>query len=197
MLVNGPFTMAARFIFRALIYRRFRMSRSPAFYSALAGLLLLCAPAAAGSAPVGPDRNATGTVEIVAPATLEKLQDLDFAYLSVSAAGTAIIDPKTDTMSTTGGVLHAGGLPHAALFRGVSPQRGVVIVRLPRQPATLTRVDGTETMTVSDWTISGNARRTVASQEPFDFKVGGTLYVGAGQTEGTYIGTFHVDIQYP
>ena len=52
-------------------------------------------------------------------------------------------------------------------------------------------------MTVSNWTISGNARRTVAEQEPFNFKVGGTLYVNANQVEGTSVGTFAVDVQYP
>ena len=172
------------------------MSLSRSLFPALLGLLL-CVPAGGKAAPVAPDRNATGTVEIVAPASVEKLQDLDFAYLSVLAAGTAIVDPNTDTMTTTGGVNHVGGLPHAALFRGISPLKGVVIVRLPRQPATLTRVGGTETMTVSNWTISGNARRTVAAQEPFDFKVGGRLNVNANQAEGTYVGTFNVDIQYP
>lgn len=173
------------------------MSDWRALFPALSGLLLLCAPAGGSAAPIAPDRNATGTVEIVAPASVEKLQDLDFAYLSVTTVGTATVDPNSDTMTTTGGVLHAGGLPHAALFRGISPVKGVVIVRLPRQPATLTRVGGTETMTVSNWTMSGNARRTVASQEPFDFKVGGTLNVNANQAEGTYLGTFTVDIQYP
>ena len=73
----------------------------------------------------------------------------------------------------------------------------MVIIRLPRDPITLTRVGGTETMTVSNWTMSGNARRTVAAQEPFSFKVGGTLAVNAGQVEGVYLGTFEVDVQYP
>ena len=33
-----------------------------------------------------------------------------------------------------------------------------------------------------------------AAQQPFVFKVGGTLNVGANQAEGTYVGTFTVDI---
>lgn len=173
------------------------MNRWPILIPAFSGLLLLCAAAAATAAPIAPDRNATGTVRIVAPAEVRKLQDLDFAYLTVTTAGTAIVDPNTDAMTTTGGVIHVGGTPYAALFEGISPIRGVVIVRIPRQPATLTRVGGTETMTVSNWTISGNARRTVAEQEPFDFKVGGTLNVNANQAEGTYVGTFAVEVQYP
>jgi hypothetical protein len=173
------------------------MSVLRAFFPALLGLLLLCAPAVGTAAPVAPDKNATGTAAIMAPATIRKLNDLNFAFLSVTGTGTAIVDPNTDAMTTTGGVLHAGGTPYAALFEAVSPVRGVVIVRLPREPITVTRIGGTETMTVSNWTISGKARRTVAAREPFEFKVGGTLYVNANQVEGEYVGTFTVDIQYP
>ena len=120
------------------------------------------APAPAAAQEISPDQQASATAVITRPATFRNLQELDFAYLSVTSAGTAVIDPDTDTMTTTGGVLHAGGTPYAALFRGVSPTKAVVIIRLPRKPATLTRIGGTETMTVSNWTMSGNSRRTVA-----------------------------------
>lgn len=163
----------------------------------LAGLLTLGATAPADAAPVAPDKDATASVSIHFPATLRKLEDLHFAYLAVTAAGTATVDPNTDLMTTTGGVLHLSGLPYSALFEGVAPSGGVVIIRIPRDPITVTRVGGTETMIVSDWTVSGNGRRTVVSQEPFTFQVGGTLYVNAGQAEGLYTGTFTVDIQYP
>lgn len=173
------------------------MSRSGALTLGIAGLLSMSAAAPVHAAPVPPDRNATAAVEIHLPASVRNLQELNFAYLAVTAAGTAVVDPNTDTMTTTGGVLHIGGVPYAALFEGVSPIRGVVIIRLPKDPITVTRVGGTETMTVSNWTVSGKANRTVAAQEPFDFKVGGTLTVNANQVEGTYVGTFTVDIQYP
>lgn len=163
----------------------------------LAGLAALVAPALAQAAPVAPDRNATATVQIAPPASLRKIEDLNFAYLSVTGAGTAIVDPNTDTMTTTGGVLHAGGLPYAALFEAVSPVKAVVIIRIPRNPITVTRVGGSETMTVSNWTLSGNSRRTVAAKEAFSFKVGGTLSVSANQVEGLYLGNFTVEIQYP
>ena len=163
----------------------------------LLGLAALMAPTLAHAAPVEPDKQARSTVRITPPATVRKLEDLNFASLSVTTAGTAIIDPNTDTMTTTGGVLHAGGTPYAALFEAVSPVKAVVIIRAPRNPITVTRVNGTETMTVSNWTVSGNARRTVAAQEAFSFKVGGTLSVNANQVEGLYIGTFTVEIQYP
>ena len=163
----------------------------------LLGLAALVAPALAHAAPVPPDRNATATVRIAPPVSLRKLNDLNFANLVVTSAGTAIVDPNTDAMTTTGGVLQAGGLPYSALFEAVSPVKAVVIIRIPRNPITVTRVGGTETMTVSNWTISGNSRRTVAAQEAFSFSVGGTLSVNANQAEGLYVGTFTVEVQYP
>jgi uncharacterized protein DUF4402 len=173
------------------------MRRGQPFFRSLLGLLLLCAPAAGQAAPVAPDQNATATANILLPATFRKLNDLNFAMLSVTTAGTATIDPNTDAMTTTGGVLHVGGFPYAALFEAVSPSKNVVIIRIPKNPITVTRVSGTETMTVSDWTLSGQSKRNVVAHEPFTFKVGGTLYVNANQVEGLYVGTFTVDVQYP
>jgi hypothetical protein len=163
----------------------------------LLGLAALFASAPAHAAPVTPNRNATATVVIAPPASVRKLEDLNFASLTVAGAGTATVDPNTDGMTTTGGVLYAAGLHYAALFEAVSPALAVVIIRIPRGPITVTRVGGTETMTVSDWTLSGNARRTVVAMEPFEFKVGGTLYVNANQAEGLYVGNFDVEVQHP
>ena len=163
----------------------------------LLGLAALFAPALAHAAPVTPNRNATATVYIAPPASVRKLEDLNFASLIVNGAGTAIVDPNTDGMTTTGGVLYVAGLHYAAQFEAVSPIKSVVIIRIPRNPIIVTRVGGTETMTVSDWTLSGASRRTVAAQELFEFKVGGTLFVNANQAEGLYLGTFAVEVQYP
>jgi hypothetical protein len=144
-----------------------------------------------------PDRNANAGANIFKPVTLQKQQDLDFGAVAVTTAGTAVLNPSSETVSTTGGVVFAGGLPHAALFQGISPSGNIVVIRLPNSAATLTRVGGTETMTVDTWTMDGAGRRTVVSRQPFTFKVGGTLHVAANQTEGTYTGTFNVDIQFP
>lgn len=162
-----------------------------------AELLSIAAAAPVLAAPVAAPIPAIGTVEIALPATVRRLEDLNFGYLSVTTAGTAVVNPNTDALTTTGGVVPLGGFPYAALFEAVSPRKGVVIVRIPHNPITVTRVGGTETMTVSNWTISGSNNRNVAAQEPFSFKVGGTLFVNANQAEGAYIGNFDVEIQYP
>jgi hypothetical protein len=162
----------------------------------LLGLAALYASVPAHAAPVAPSRNATSTVVITPPAAVRKMEDLNFGSLTVTTAGTAIVDPN-DGITTTGGVLSVGGLHYAAWFEAISPIKAVVIIRIPRNPITVTRVGGTETMTVSDWTVSGDSRRNVVAHEAFEFKVGGTLYVNANQTEGLYLGTFDVEVQFP
>jgi hypothetical protein len=163
----------------------------------LLAALALIAPALAHGAPVAPAKNATATATITQPVSLRKLNDLYFAYLTVTTAGTAVVNPNTDTMTTTGGVIFAGGVPYSALFEAVSPVKNVVIIRIPKTATTVTRVGGTETMTVDTWTLAGSSNRNVVAQQPFQFQVGGTLHVNANQVEGLYVGTFTVDVQYP
>lgn len=163
----------------------------------LAGLLSVAAATPLSAAPRAAVPPARATVELRQPAQVRLLNDLNFGNLTVTAAGTAVVNPNTDALTTTGGVVRVGGFPYAALFESVSPVKGVVIIRIPKTPTTLVRVGGTETMTVNNWTINGSNNRNVNSREPFEFKVGGTLYVNANQAEGLYIGVFTVDVQYP
>jgi len=159
-----------------------------------AAMLLPCAGAQA--APVRPNRNAKATVNIAAPAQVRNLGDLDFGCLSVTTAGTATINPNTDVLTTTGGVVRAGCLPHAAQFEAVAPIKSVVLIKVTNKPVTLTRVGGTETMALSNLTVSGTLNRTVNIKELIAFKVGGTLAVGAKQAAGTHVGTFDVDLNF-
>ena len=163
----------------------------------VAGLLSFVTAAPVAAAPKAAVPPARASADIRSPATVRLLNDLNFGYLSVTAAGTAVMNPNTDVLTTTGGVVKIGGNPYSAQFESVSPVKGVVIVRLPKQPITVLMVGGTETMTVNNWTIEGSANRNVNSKEPFSFRVGATLNVGANQVEGIYLGTFTVDVQYP
>src|SRR4051794_22900707 len=119
--------------------------------SFLAALLALGLSGVAHAAPpqlFSPNKNAKGTAAIVLPAQITKLYDMDFGCETVTTAGTAILNSTTGNVTTSGGVLFAGCLPHAAQFEAVSPSKTVVHIRLPKKAATLTRVGGTETMTV-------------------------------------------------
>ena len=164
--------------------------------AALAALLLPAAAVAAPPQQFAPNKNSTGTAKVILPAQITKLYDMDFGFVTVTGAGTAIVDSNSGNVTTTGGVLFAGGLPHAALFEAVSPSKTVVHVRLPNKGVNLTRVGGTETITLDSWTMNGAATRNVTAHETFQFSVGGTIHVAANQVEGTYTGTFAVTIDY-
>ena len=162
---------------------------------ALAALALI-APAAM-SAALAQATQATAGAVIIYPVTVTKLQDMDFGSLSVTTAGTAVLDPNANALSTSGGVSAIGGNPQCAEFVGAAKDSQVVNIKVPTQPITLTRVGGTETMTVSNFTLQGQSRRALAKADSFTFRVGGTLNVAAGQVDGTYAGTFSVTVQYP
>jgi uncharacterized protein DUF4402 len=162
----------------------------------LLALIAFACPAAANAAAIAASPPAKGSVSILLPSSFVKLMDMDFGLLTVTTAGTAILDSNTGSVTTTGGVLLVGGRPHAAGFDAVSPAKNVVKVSLPKKTVVLTRVGGTETMTLDTWTINGATTRNVVAHEEFTFQVGGTLHVNANQVEGVYLGTFDVTINY-
>jgi hypothetical protein len=159
----------------------------------LLAMMSLSAPAAAGAAT----RSANGEADVLNPLSVIKNADLNFGTLVVSGAGTAVIDPVSGTETTTGAVTPSGTAAHPALFTGTGSKNSVVHIRLPTAPITVTRVGGTQTMTVSTWTTDAPTNLKVPPSSTFTFAVGATLNVAAGQVPGTYTGTFNVTVQYP
>jgi len=162
-----------------------------------ASALLLAAGASAEAAPVSASPKAKARASLIYPLTVVRKNDMDFGYLAVTTAGTAVINPNTGALTTTGGVVSLGGAPMPATFIGAARSSAVVNIRVPNQPLTITRVGGTETMIVRDFTLQGADKRTLARLEAFEFNVGATLGVGANQAEGLYTGTFDIIVQYP
>lgn len=163
----------------------------------IAALLPLMMSTAGSAAPVPATRNAGGKATVLKSLSVLKNADLDFSDLVVTAAGTAVIDPAAGSLTTTGGVNRMGSAAHAAAFTGTGSKNSVVLIRLPKNPIALTRVGGTETMSVSGWTLDGSTNRRIPPGNAFIFAVGATLNVAAGQMDGTYTGTFDVTVQYP
>ena len=161
----------------------------------IAVVLSLVMPATAGAAPVS--RAATGNVALLSPLTVLKRTDLEFGTLAVTGSGTAVINPVTGARTATGSVVPVGGSAHAATFIATGNRNSVVNIRLPKNPITVTRAGGTQTMTVSNWTLDGNTNRRVPPSQTVEFAIGATLDVGANQTPGVYAGTFGVTVQYP
>jgi hypothetical protein len=159
----------------------------------LAALFLFAVPSAGWAAT----RPAAGEAAILSPLSVIKRADLDFGTLVVSGAGTAVLNPLSGSLTTAGAVTEAGTAAHAALFTSTGSRNAVVHIRLPQNPITVTRVGGTETMTVSNWTLDGATNRKIPLNTTFDFAVGATLNANAGQAEGSYVGTFTITVQYP
>jgi hypothetical protein len=162
----------------------------------LAGLLLISAEAPAFAAPKAASPPATARIRLGRPVTITWIDNLDFAALRVTAAGTATVNPNTSALTTTGGVTRIAGTPQAAQFEVAASRTALLIIAVPSTPVTVTRVGGTETMTVTNWTLDGLAIRIVPANGVLGVGIGARLNVNAGQVEGTYIGQFNVTADY-
>ena len=167
------------------------------FATVLAALLLALPSAVPAATPAA---EADAGAIVLRPLTLLKKKDLNFGTLATSpTAGTATINPFTGVVTTTGGVtaLPIGTAPSPAIFVGAGSKNAPYQIRLPKNPITVTRVGGTETMTVTNWTLDGATNRNVGANRAFEFNVGAQITVAANQAGGTYVGTFDVTVHYP
>ena len=171
------------------------MTRLISWCRLMAAAVLVAAPSQLRAAQAVTD--ASATVDILRALSLQKLEDMEFGGVIVAGAGTAVINPVANSMTTTGGVTAVTGTPHAARFRGAASGGAVVIIRVPKNPVTLTRVGGTETLALSNFTLDGPSRRQMAASPTFEFRVGGTLTIPANPADGDYVGSFEVTAQYP
>ena len=140
---------------------------------------------------------AQATVGLVRPLTLQRWADLDFATLGVTTGGTATVNPVTGALTITGGLLPLAGTPSPARYAGAASKQTVVIIRVPKTDVLITRVGGTQTLVVNNFTLDGQDKKALAQQQSFAFAVGATITVPAGTIEGLYTGEFDVTVQYP
>jgi len=172
------------------------MSRA-ARTSALFSLVSLSLPWAADAAPVQASPTASAEIVLVRPLTLVRTADMDFATLGATTGGSATINPLTSAMTVTGGLFHLGGTPSPARYAGAASKQTVVNIRIPKTAVLIRRVGGTETLSVSNFTLDGQDKKVLAQQQSFTFAVGATITVPAGTVEGVYTGEIDVTVQYP
>jgi Domain of unknown function (DUF4402) len=154
----------------------------------LAGLIATPAGAATSAA--------TGNAITLRPLSIVNVTDLDFGIdISGPTAGTVVIDPNTDARSVTGGVVAAGGTPHAAQFYTYGGPLQTLQVNRGPLPV-LSRSGGGATMNVTQLTLNGPVTRFLNAAGVLDLRVGGTLAVGANQLSGAYSGTFQIIVTY-
>ena len=164
---------------------------------ALSGLILMSLPAAGDAAPVAASPKAEAQVLLIKPLSLVKLDDMDFATLGVTTGGTATIDPIGGTMAVSGGLIHLAGTPSPARYAGSAVKKTVVNIRIPKQPVLIRRVGGTETLSVSNFTLDGQDKRNLADATYFTFAVGAQITIPANTVPGIYSGDIDVTVQYP
>jgi Domain of unknown function (DUF4402) len=157
---------------------------------------LACAASAPTTASAA-GSSAQGKAVTLRPLSLVKTADLEFGSLIPSAtAGTAIVDASTDVRSVSGGVIGAGGsAPTAAKFTAAGLINVIAFITLPTS-ITLTRVSGTQTMTVDNITSNGPTLRLFPGSATIDVRVGGRLNIAANQVAGSYSGSFDVTVIY-
>ena len=158
--------------------------------------VVLFALAAISTGATAATSAAIGTATTVAPLSVVRTDDLNFGVLIASGtAGTATINASTDARTTSGGTTAGGGSPMAAHFTAAGRIGALALIALPGS-IVLTRVSGSETMTVSSISSNGPTLRLFPGTATIDVAVGGTLNVAANQVNGLYTGTFSVNVFY-
>ena len=175
----------------------------------LAALMLAPAPAMAQNSD---SATAQTQVAVLAPGSIEKLDDMNFGTIAQPfGGGTVVIAPSgTPGCAVTNGLVHSGGC-RAARFaiRGKRNER--VRIREVNNGVVTLNGPGTAKMTVTNLTIGispsmstapgGNGwnlgnYRIDAPSGLTDFYLGGTLNVAAAQRPGVYTGTILIQIQF-
>lgn len=168
----------------------------------LAAMMLgVSAPAIAG-----PQRTEAQAV-IVTPLSFFKVDDLIFGrILPSSTAGTVTVAPDGVRTKTGGVTLFNGGGEQPSRFAGRGAANQIVAISLTSTPNRLTRVGGTQTMTLSTFVIGSTPTVVLTGTNQFfrinntsgifNFPVGASLAVGANQVAGNYAGTFVVTLNY-
>ncbi|MFN2099019.1 DUF4402 domain-containing protein [Altererythrobacter sp. MF3-039] len=140
--------------------------------------------------------------------TITKVADMDFGNLVETGGGTVVMTATSSpSCSVTGSVLHSGACQPAEFGGKGETGRIVRIKKPPSSKITLTGpgadmeivdliIDGSPALSLIQQTSGYSRFRIDDPTGIFDFRLGGTLNVGATQTPGVYTGTFEVTIQY-
>lgn len=147
-------------------------------------------------------------MEIFGQLSITKVADMDFGNIAGPVAGTVLMTATTSPGCTASGGLVQSGTCQPAEFGGAGESGR--IVRIKKPPSNLITLTGPGTaMTITNLVLDGSPGLTLIQatsgfsrfriDDPngiFDFRLGGTLNVGANQAPGVYTGTFDITIQY-
>lgn len=160
----------------------------------LAAVGAIAAASFATSAQAATTASATATAEVLSSLTVTSTADLQLGQIAANTGGTVTVNADS-TVASSGALISTGTRSPAAFDVAGSPD-AMVIVTLPAAPVNLTRVSGTETMSLGGFNTNPNGAFQLDNTGAGSFTVGGTLTVGSGQVPGVYTGTFSVSVEY-
>jgi hypothetical protein len=173
--------------------------RMTSLAATVAALALTATPAMAATTgtPVGPsDKDATATVHIVKPLTLAWKQDLNLGTVVLGAGtwtGAVVGISKAGAFSCTNTNVTCSGTPTTAQYTITGTNNQDVIVNANN--VTLTNQnDNTKSLTLTVDNPGTVNLGTSGSGKVFD--LGGSVSVASDTTDGTYVGTFAVTVNY-
>ncbi len=160
----------------------------------LAVVGVIAAASFATSAQAATTATGTATAEVLSSLTVTAVDDLRFGQIAANTGGTVTVN--ADLTASSGGTLVSTGTRGPASFNVLGTPNTMVVVTLPVAPVNLTRVTGTETMSLGAFNTEPNGAFQLSGTGAGTFTVGGTLTVGNNQVAGAYTGTFSVSVEY-
>ncbi len=147
--------------------------------------------------------SAEAKATLIRPITISMETNLNFGTIVVPSSttgGTVMVSTDGTTEVTGTDITLAKSLgdpPTTASFTVTGEPNGTYSITLPTE-ATITKKEGSETMTVSNFTSypSVSDGGTLRADGTHLLKVGATLTVDANQATGEYTGTFDVIVAY-
>jgi Domain of unknown function (DUF4402) len=143
----------------------------------------------------------SGTIaaQIIEPGAIERLDDLRFAAFASPAAAATMTITADGVISATGQVATtmnafpspAGRGPARFRING-TPNRFFI----PFHPRSVTISNGTSTMLVDQMADNVTGRGRLDANGHFEYRIGGTLHVGANQQPGRYRGDFQISVLF-
>jgi hypothetical protein len=164
--------------------------------AAVAALTLSATPAFA--APTQPDKQATATARVVKPLTLLWVQDLDLGTIVLSGAGAwsgaAVGVTRAGVFTCPSANVTCSGATKEAKYK-VTGTNGQTVQVNAGNVSLVNQLDNTKTLMLTV-DSPGSVALGNSGTSGLEFGVGGSITVDSTTTDGTYLGTFAVTVNY-